>query len=345
MTGQVRTTRGSPAAAWLLALLIAAPAAPAAVAGARATRSIEVSRPGLVKLSLELDDVLEMEPGGRDLRLFSPTGEELPYRHLFELTEERRTPVLLQAVEQRPEGWRIRLDAGSDPAAHQALLFEMAESALAPGVRLEGSADGESWRLLAESDLFRVGGESEMRGAMLSYEPTTDRFLRLDWPLEAGFPEAEKIDLERGPASPVQRRLTEPGCRSPNVGTTVCRLRSEAPLARRLALEIRGQGPVAFRLTQAMNGTWQPVSEGVWRLEAGAARHRLPRIPSLERPADLRTAGRYRGPPTPQRRRLGERRRRSRPRRWRRATPCQRCLSRVAGGCWRPRPCPAPWPG
>jgi len=273
---------------WLVALICAAPVAPAAIGGFLVTRPVDVDHPGVVKLSLAPDDIREMLPAAGDLLLFSPEGQELPYHRLFESAEERRTPVRLLAVERRAAGWRIRLDAGSDAAPHRALLFEMKQTTLAPGVRLESSSDGESWRLLAESDLFRVGDNSGMRGATLGYEPTTDRFLNLDWPAQAGFPEAERIALERSPASPIERRVTAPECRVPVPGETVCRLRNDSYLARRLALEISGEGRVGYRLAQALDGSWQPVGEGVWHLEAGAAGLRVAHIPRLERPTELR---------------------------------------------------------
>ena len=272
----------------LLVLLCAAPGSQAAVEGFRVTRPVEVNRPGLVKLSLEFADVRKMQPAAADLHLFSPDGLELPYRHFFEDTKERRTPARLLAIERRAPGWRIRIDAGSDPEPHRALRFEMTQTALAPGVRLESSADGESWRLLAESDLFRLGDEAEMRGATLGYEPTTDRYLRLDWPEAAGFPEAERIAIERRPARPIEQRVEAPECRVAAPGEAICRLRSDSRLARRLSLEIAGEGTVGYRLTLARQGAWQPLGEGVWHLEPGAARLRVARTPRLEQPTELR---------------------------------------------------------
>jgi hypothetical protein len=273
---------------WLLLLGHAVAAATAEIEGFELTRLVEVEHPGLVKLSLGPEDARELLPGASDLHLFSPDGLELPYQHVYERAEERRVPARLQTVERHSNGWRIRIDAGAEPEPHRALLFAMKQTALAQGVRLESSVDGAGWRLLAESDLFRIGDEVEMREATLGYEPTTDRYLRLDWPEEAGFPEAERIALERSPAAAIRLRTEEPECRAPAPGETVCRLRNDSHLGRRLSLEIAGEGTVAYRLTRAVDGTWQPLSEGVWHLEPGAAGLRVPRTPHLEQPTDLR---------------------------------------------------------
>jgi hypothetical protein len=278
-------------AAGLLALIGAAPGAPVAIEGFRVTRPVDVERPGPVKLSLAYDDVRELLPAATDLHVFSPEGRELPFRITFESVEERREPIRLVAVERHEAGWRVRLDAGSDPAPHRALLFEMNQSALAPGVRLESSREGDSWRQLTKSDLFRVGDELEMRRATLAYEPTTDRHLRLDWPQQAGFPEAEKIVLERSPARPVEQRV-EVLAASPDEDAGY-RLRGEAPLARRLSLEILGEGTVGFRLRRAHDGAWQPVTTGVWHLGSGhtdpsATSVRVVPLPDIEQPPELR---------------------------------------------------------
>ena len=290
MTGDRRRWRRTTAggAGWLVVALCAGPAAPAPVEGFRVTRTVEVDRPGLIRVGLDLDDLREMLPAAGDLRVYSPTGVELPHRHHFESPAGRRVPARLQGVERTATGWSIRLDAGGGKTPHRSLVFEMAQTVLAPGVRLESSADGQSWRLLAESDLFRVGKEDGMRQATLGYEPTADRFLRLHWPGDAGFPEAERISLELLAASPIEQHVEAPECRAPAPGEIACRLRSEADLARRLSLEVAATGAVAYRLSIAESATWLPLAEGAWHLGPAAARVRVVPTPRLERSAEMR---------------------------------------------------------
>ena len=50
-------------------------------------------------------------------------------------------------------------------------------------------------------DLFRIGTDDGLQRTALSYPSTEDRWLRLSWPREAGFPRVSAVEVEtvRGP--------------------------------------------------------------------------------------------------------------------------------------------------
>lgn len=255
--------------AWCAAALAAAPVG-------RYTRSIAVERAGEVVVPLDLAVITRMAPEAADLRLRAPDGSTVPIRLLSLEDGEARREARAEAVEPAEEGWWLRIDAGAGSRRHQRLRFDFVRRTLAPGVTLESSADGERWRRLASSDLFRLGDDPASERIALDYEPTGDRHLRLLWPRQAGFPEVRSIVVELEPAHPIRTPPQRPEC--DDGATPTCLLELPGEGAQRLEVVVRAAGRVGIRLTKSWAGGWRPAAEEVvhWSEERDSRTRILP---------------------------------------------------------------------
>lgn len=268
------------AALVLLALcgLVLLPA-PATAQALRFTRPLDVTEPGWVRVPLG-PEMLRRTSAGGGFRLFGPDGEEIPFRRVA-----ARVPPLRRAAEPGPptaadEGWWVPIEVVPGARLHERLLIETdepigaVEDGTAGGdltVRIEGSADGESWRLLVAGELVAVEG-AEARYA-LSYPATELDRLRLFWPRtaeSAGPPRIVGAAVAEVPPRSSRLSIARPDCRAEEptaAGTrTVCRL----PLGgagrhlRHLCLLVSSSEPAGYRLLDAEDGRWETVTEGVW---------------------------------------------------------------------------------
>ncbi len=245
-------------------MLLAAPAF--AVEGFAYVRDIQVPAAGWVRVPLDLPAVQHMAAGGMDLHVFGPEGAERPVWVEPLLPASERRPVEVVEVQRGEDGWTLVLDVGAEPVPHERLFFDFVRATAAPAVRLEGSSDGESWQTLAVGDLFRIGGDKGLQRSSLSYPSTQDRYLRLTWPEEAGFPRVSAVEVEtiRGPSLTFSARGAE--CRPAVSGGVSCELPLPAlgQLLRRLTVTVQGTGAVGYRLYTPHEARWQLLAEGVW---------------------------------------------------------------------------------
>lgn len=266
------------AAAGLLAASLAVPAA--AVEGFLYSRDVQVPAAGWVRVPLDLTAIQHLAPGGTDLHVFAPGGGEVALRMAPAAQRSERRDVTVIKVEKAEDGWTLLLDAGPDPAPHERLFFALAQMASAPSVGLDGSADGKAWHALATGDLFRIGESAGLQQIALSYPSTTDRFLRLAWPQEAGFPRVQAVEVETvsGPSVTYTARGAE--CQAAGTSSSsglACSFPLPAPgqMLRRLTVDVEGSGAVGYRLYEPRAATWRLLREGTWQRSGNRTQHFL----------------------------------------------------------------------
>lgn len=233
---------------------------------APATRPVEVTAPGWVKVPLDPDTRARLAPDGRDLRVRGPSGDELAYA----ITRADETPAALDvavvAIEETPGGWWIVMDTGQAPAKHEGIAFEFANRAVAPGVRLEASADRADWQPLASGDLFRVGESAQLQQSTLRYPATDARYLRLRWPEAAGYPEVRWIAARPAPAEPPPAETVALSpvetSRTPGSAAYDLPLAGSGLPLQRIELDWRGSGTADYRLLVPDDGRWRVLAEG-----------------------------------------------------------------------------------
>jgi len=262
----------------LLAAAVALPSA--AVDGFLYTREVQVPAAGWVRVPLDLATVQHLAPGGADLHAFAPGGGEVALRVTPAAQRSERRDVSIVKVDRTEDGWSLLLDVGADPAPHERLFFDAARVTGAPPVRLEGSVDGKTWHPLATGDLFRLGEDADLQQISLSYPSTTDRFLRLAWPLKAGGPKVQAVEVEAvsGPSVTYTTRGAE--CQpagSSTSGAVDCSLPLPAPgqVLRRLTIDLEGPGAVGYRLYEPRASTWHLLREGTWQRPANRTQQLL----------------------------------------------------------------------
>jgi hypothetical protein len=119
-------------------------------------QQVEVSKPGLVKLSLPVDSLAAARPGLEDLRIIDSTGHEVPY-----LLERPFQPERLILGAQKfsftlaDHATTIILETGlSQPI--QGITLETAAPNFIKAVRIEGSTDRKDWQTITQDQpLFR----------------------------------------------------------------------------------------------------------------------------------------------------------------------------------------------
>ena len=274
----------------LLALAAAAAAAatagppapdPPAIEGFLYTRPVVVPAPGRVQVPLDLATIGHLAPGGAqgaDLRVFGPAGSEVPSRIVPATVAGERRDATVLALEPEPGGWAITFDLGPNPPPHERLIFDFARLLRAPEVRLEASADRQTWEPLAAGDLFQIGSGGTLRRISLVYPPTDRRYLRLHWPEAARFPEVRRVEVETAPRSSLAVTTRAAQCEHRPPASTVCRLPLPAAgqILRQLTLSLEAQGSVGYRLYEPREARFRPLAEGVFQGVGRGARLSLP---------------------------------------------------------------------
>ncbi len=273
-------------------------AQPARAQETRYTRPVEVPRPGWVRVALDADVLRKAEGAGGSPRLFGPEGEDVPFRRVPAEAAGARVPAVRAGVGPGPRGgWQVLVTLGDQPAHHDRLVLGLAAPPPAGTLRLDGSSDGETWRLLVVGSLVPAAGAGPADGAVvagLPYPASDVRLLRLSgWPAGGGPPEIRGAAVESVPARSFHLALPRPDCRSsdpPSAASarTVCRLPvgGSGRYLRRLDFVVGGEGPIGYRLFEAEEGRWEPVGEGVWGPVAGEAPRCLPLELAISGPAE-----------------------------------------------------------
>jgi hypothetical protein len=119
-----------------------------------------------------------------DLRLYDiSTGAEIPYA-LRVRTNNQGTDAITAREFNRVAGpelsSELTLDLGEDPIEHNEVEVQTPRVNYRRAVLLEGSADGQAWRKLLETNLVDfVSGNQEVKDLKLDYSPSRYRYLRL----------------------------------------------------------------------------------------------------------------------------------------------------------------------
>ncbi len=262
-----------------LFLLLGAPApALAAVEGFTYSRNIvvpaDVPSAAWVRVPLDADTLRHMAPGGADLHLFSPAGDQIPFRLAASLPASGRRPVQARGIERGEDGWTLLLDTGAGPVPHERLILDLGSPQRPQDtpLRLEGSPDGSAWQLLVEGI---PNLEREPARLALSYPSTPDRYLRLTGQGALAKPPTAEVETVTGPTLALATRGAS--CDRTSSGPRVaCTLDLPAEqIVRRLTVELKGIGPVGYRLYEPREARWHLLAEGVWETAGEASRHVL----------------------------------------------------------------------
>jgi hypothetical protein len=129
------------------------------------TQTFDVAQPGLIKLSLPADTLNAARPGLEDLRIFDPTGREVPY------VIER--PVASPALQRAPKDFRVEIDGMTTrieietgiTQPIEAITLETPAGNFIKPVSIAGSTDRTNWQpLVAGRPIFRQpNGANQLR--------------------------------------------------------------------------------------------------------------------------------------------------------------------------------------
>lgn len=283
---QNRSTPGSALPGLLLSVLLLSGAlapARAVAAGFTYSRNIpvpaDVAAAGWVRVPLDADTLRHMAPGGADLQLFNPAGDQIAFRLAASLPESGRRPVQVQGTEKGEDGWTLLLDAGAGPVPHERLILDLgAQVPNSPPnspLRLEGSPDGSAWQLLVEGIPGRIEGEQGREGRLaLSYPSTPDRYLRLTGQGTLGKAPVAEVETVTGPTLALATRGASCDRTSSSGPRVACALDLPAgQIVRRITVELKGIGPVGYRLYEPREARWHLLAEGVWETAGEPSRH------------------------------------------------------------------------
>lgn len=118
-----------------------------------------------------------------DLRLYDPSGTEVPYALRVRRPDNRDEEIPTRTFNRSksPDGAsELTLDLGPKPGEHNDVEVQLPGTNYRRHARLEGSDDGSTWRLLIEKNLlyFNVGQHS-VDDRRLHYPPSRFRYLRV----------------------------------------------------------------------------------------------------------------------------------------------------------------------
>lgn len=160
------------------------------------SRTVEVPQSGWYKIPLDLQTLSHLNIMWNDIRLWNPAANENPFTFFFLSENQLSIKVKIQAVKEDETGWMLLFDLGPKDLIHRGFRFDFLNRVAISGVRLEGSNDNKSWHLLANTDLFRISESQEMQKTTLNYSASHDRYLKLNWPKNAGYPSVQNIECE-----------------------------------------------------------------------------------------------------------------------------------------------------
>ncbi|MGA9751501.1 MAG: DUF3999 family protein [Acidobacteriota bacterium] len=242
----------------------------------RYVREVRVEKAGWIRLRLPLEVLDRLSASGEDLALRGPDGASVPLLPWTGPAEPAPSVRKAAMVDVRADGggWWVEADLGPGELRHRKVILEVPGTGLAENVTVEGSADGRSWMVLTRGSIFRLAPGADSAKTSLEYPPTRDRYLRLFWPREAGFPHWRRLWVEDWPdrigewaedavrldavtAPPGESRFRFDVPRVPLAGAA-------------LVLDMDLPFPVRARLLVGSEGEWRPLSEAA--LMPGRAR-------------------------------------------------------------------------
>ena len=269
-----------------LVALAALPGTARADAGRLYTRPVAVPSAGVVRVPLDLSILRHLGANGAGLRVFGPSGEEVPgwmEPYPADDPSQSRRQVVQPTIRQEGSAIVLGADLAQSPVPlHAGVWLEFG----GPGsiqqlrARVEGSRDRETWKTLAEGDFSeRPPADNNQRTLyLLTYPPSQDPFLRITIPaVEAvGFQGVSLGVLESSPRAlsvPADRLHCESAGRR-----TWCRLELPARWQRplRLALDLAGPDETAVRVYAVREGGLRPLAQAIRRSARGGSRFVLP---------------------------------------------------------------------
>jgi hypothetical protein len=257
--------------AWVLAVALALAVGSVGAApteGFRFERKLDVPVEAWVRVPLDARALARALPA-HDWRIVGPEGESVAFRVLAMPRELVHARTL--SLEEQSSGWSIVFDLGPTPLLHRRLEVNLLRRTSAPDCTLEGSEDLESWTLLGEGTLFRLGAGETLHRSGLEYPESDARYLRLQWPRAAGFPEFSDVGvqpLEQPAGGPVAAPI-EIRPRSTSAAGAEYRLELPGPglSIRQLVLHWRRvpRAAVGYRLLRGVSQRWEVVASGTFR--------------------------------------------------------------------------------
>lgn len=118
-----------------------------------------------------------------DLRLYDAVGVEVPYALRVLNDQQTEQAVTAQSFDRSKTldgASELSLDLGEEPIEHDAVELQLPGSDYRRSAELEGSPDGQAWRLLVKKNVidFRAGGNS-LTDRRLPYPSSRFRYLRV----------------------------------------------------------------------------------------------------------------------------------------------------------------------
>jgi Protein of unknown function (DUF3999) len=264
----------------------------------------ELSLPAPTDATARLDDFVlspDVFDGARadlgDLRLYDPSGKEVPYALRVRRPDFRAEAIPASEFNRSkaPGGAsEVALDLGESAVEHNDVQVEMPGANYRRHAQLDGSGDGKDWRALAEKDLIHFkAGTQVVDDRQFLYPPSRFRYLRVrlerdpkvdDEPVEiAALVVRRKVEVSGefrdqtvpiGPHEPV-RTDSGPG------SAWVFELGGERVPCERLTLDVADPEFVRNYQIEAGGAASEPdqpfarVGDGLWRRRAGDPRKPL----------------------------------------------------------------------
>jgi hypothetical protein len=202
--------------------------------------------------------------------VLAPDGQEVPYYRLpARPPSQPWWPAVVTEVEETVGGWSITLDTGDEARAHEGLALDFDNPEAMPRVIVEAGAGTGAWTPVAETTLFRLGPDPRLTKTEVSYTPTRDRYLRIQWPRSSGPPALRSVTVRAAEAAPREPRLEaidlhlEAGAGgAPGGATYVLRIPGRRVGPGRLDIGWSGAGAVGYRLRMPEGGSWTDVAVG-----------------------------------------------------------------------------------
>jgi|GEM_PF-1505727 len=232
-------------------------------------RGVTVVNGGWARVRLPAEVLLKLSPAENDLRLFDAKGKAVPFEMWTGKTEPPATAheARVYNIETVPGGWMVEADLGEGAPRHRRTIVNLPGTGIAENVFVEGSNDGNNWRLLAKGAFFRLTPGSRVEKTWLNYEPVRLRRLRIFWPSRAGIPRWQSIVVEDWPddvvfrvEDPVPSSLERSSKAEASYLLTLPAFHLKDAL---LALRAKLTAPVRLTVLKAQNGYWKVVSEAV----------------------------------------------------------------------------------
>lgn len=231
------------------------------------SKTVQVPQSGWYKILLDLQVLSHLNIMWNDICLYDSAGNEIPLTFFFLPENQPSIKVKIQSVIEEETGWILLFDLGPKELNHQGLRFDFLNRVAVSGIHLERSTDNKNWHFLANADLFRVGESQEMQKTSLNYDATHDRYLKLNWPKNAGYPSVQNIECEAVPETPQNLMSIEAKVKKQDStldgSSYLIELPGPALPLRRLIVAWEGSGTIGFRLMKPAEKQWIVLSEGI----------------------------------------------------------------------------------